>query len=117
MRNISFSITKSQFRNRTKHATRRKGWLKVKVGDHLMGVEKGQGIPKGGHVVKLGEIVVTAVSREPLTGVAEPGELALEGFPDMTPAEFVTMYLEANGGAVFQDCTRIAFDYVDKEQA
>ena len=115
MRNMSFSLTTRQFRERSKHCTRRKGWLNVKVGEHIMGIEKGQGLKKGEHPVKLGEIVVTSVSREPLRGICEPGELALEGFPDMTKYEFIAMYCKANGGDRYQDCTRIAYEYVDEK--
>jgi hypothetical protein len=47
MRNISFSITRFQFCDRTKTVTRRLGWAKLKPGDVLMGVEKAMGLKKG----------------------------------------------------------------------
>jgi hypothetical protein len=112
---MSFMLTTRQFRRREKHVTRRKGWLNVKVGEHIMGVVKGQGLKAGEHPVKLGEIVVTGVRREGLVGIFGPGELALEGFPDMNVAEFIDMYCKANGGDADQLCTRIAFDYVGRD--
>lgn len=111
-RNISFFLTIDQFKNRSKTVTRRLGWKTVKPGDILMGVEKGQGIPKGG-LVRLGLIRVKHVSFEPLNAITIE-ECEREGFPDMTPAEFVRMFCFANGDCLPEDfVTRIEFEYVD----
>lgn len=50
-RNISFALTTPQFRARTKWVTRRLGWLFLKPGDTLMGVEKGMGLKINGETV------------------------------------------------------------------
>jgi hypothetical protein len=112
MRQISFSLTTPQFRAHTKTVTRRVGWLDAEAGDVLMGIEKGQGIPKGGHVVKLGRIRLVSVRREPLRAITEE-DCIKEGFPGWKPARFITMYCKANGGLDTQDCTRLEFEYLD----
>ncbi|MEL6109853.1 MAG: ASCH domain-containing protein [Planctomycetota bacterium] len=112
MRNISFALTTEQFRNRTKRVTRRLGWKFLKGGEHLMGCEKCQGLKKGQTVNRLGEIVVEDARREPLNAIDQDDVIA-EGFPDMTPDEFVEMFCRHNRCAPDEEITRIAYDYVD----
>lgn len=117
MRHISFALTTPQFKARTKTVTRRIGWRKVKVGDVLMGVEKGQGIPKGGKVTKLGPIRVKGVNYERIDRMATEKEYGdreakLEGFPMMTGVEFVAMFCEHNGADPTQEITRIEYEYL-----
>ena len=111
MRNISFALTTEQFRNRTKRVTRRLGWKFLKGGGHLMGCEKCQGI-KAGELNRLGEIVVEDVRREPLNAI-DQDDVVAEGFPDMTPDEFVEMFCEHMNCEPDEEVTRIAYDYVD----
>jgi hypothetical protein len=105
MRNISFSITTDSFLDGSKNVTRRLGWNFLKTGDHLMGTEKGQGLKKGDHVKKLGEIQVMTVEPEPLCHiVTRPyrvigrSEVEREGFPAWvnTPQKFVDMFCKFN---------------------
>lgn len=114
-RNMSFFLTTAQFRARTKTVTRRLGWLFAKVGDVVMGVEKGQGIPKGGKVKRLGLIRIVSVRRERLSRIADEGMAGTraEGFPEMTPWDFTGMYCKHNGGERWQTVTRIEFEYLD----
>ncbi len=118
MKNISFSATISQFRARQKHVTRRgnaKGptWKNLRPGDQLMGCEKCQGLGKGGKIVKMGAITVLEVSREPLNNILNrPAfETALEGFPELSPAQFIEMFCEMNDCEPETEITRILFDY------
>lgn len=115
MRNISFSITIEQFKNRTKTVTRRLGWKDIKPGDRLLGIEKGQGLKKGEKVVALGVILVKRADRERLDSILDDGEAecAAEGFPELTPAQFVRMFCVANQCKPDQEITRIEFEYVD----
>lgn len=115
MKNISFSMTTEQFRNRTKTVTRRLGWTDIKPGDRLQGIEKGQGLKKGEKVAPLGVILVKRADREPLDAILEDGEVecAAEGFPDLTPAQFVRMFCVANQCKPDQEITRIEFEYID----
>lgn len=75
-----------------------------------MGVEKGQ----GGELSRLGVIEVLSVDREPLNEVCKV-ECALEGFPEMSPQEFIhDLYLPGNKGMCETDLvTRIEYGYVD----
>jgi hypothetical protein len=73
MRNISFSATTEQVRNRQKFVTRRlihpgkrSIWQNLKPDEHLMGIEKGQGLKKGEKVKRITEIVVLDATTEPL---------------------------------------------------
>jgi hypothetical protein len=123
MRNISFAYTTDSFCNMTKDVTRRiwkKQW--VKRGDHMMGVEKSQGLGKGGKIKRLGEIVVFEIGQEPLDeiirrpnrsyGPLPPrAETAREGFPRLTPEEFVTLFCKLNGCKRDQIVYRIEFFY------
>lgn len=132
MRNISFSATTEKFRQHRKHVTRRLGWLNLNPGDHLMGCEKVQGIKKGG-LVRMGEIEILEVNREPLNEITRfscrvipekimkyyaltpylPSECTVEGFPELSSVVFVRMFCEMNKGCTPDtEITRILFDYV-----
>jgi len=117
--NISFSLTKKQFLNRTKTVTRRLGWKDLKPGAVLQGVEKAQGLKKGEHIVPMGMILVADVRREPLSLLLVDenygrDEVRKEGFPGMSPGEFVRFFCKANGG-VWDGLkvTRIEFEYLE----
>jgi len=112
MRNISFMLTKEQIRNETKTVTRRNGWDFLKFGESLQPVEKAQGLKKGEKVKKLGPpIQVRDIRKERLDAIT-PADCALEGFPDMTPADFVAMYCKANKCKPETIVTRIEFFYL-----
>ena len=102
----------------TKDVTRRYGWLNVKVGELLQGIEKGQGIPKGGHVRKLRQIRVLSARREKLARLLEEpeygrDEMRREGFPGMEPRDFVGRYFGKGRDGIAATITRIEFEYVD----
>ena len=116
-RNISFFITKQQFKDRTKDVTRRLGWKFLKSGDLLMGCEKCQGLKPGKKLVRLGLIRVLSARREPLDVLLvddEYGqdECVREGFPDYTPREFVDMFCREMKCEQNEDLTRIEFEYL-----
>jgi hypothetical protein len=126
--NMSFSMTTEKVLNKTKTITRRLGWRwlveAVKRGEHpiLQPVVKGQGIPKGGHVEKInGPIRVECAVFEPIGWLTNPryyspqlarSEVNAEGFPNLTPAEFVAMFCKHNGCTPNTQITRIQFSYV-----
>ena len=124
-RNISFMLTTEQFKNRTKTVTRRKGWEFLKAGDVLCGVEKSQGLGKGGKVKRLGMIRVKNVTREPLRQMTRfpmygYAECAREGFPvpheKSNPEVFVDFFCKSHRGVKPDTIiTRIEFEYVDTE--
>ncbi len=125
MRNISFALTTRQFRDRTKTVTRRRGvwWSTVlRPGTLLCGVEKSQGIKKGG-LVRLGVIRVVGVEVQALYEIQNygnprsrtddgRGECAREGFPGMIGEEFIEFFCRHMGGDYTQPVTRIEFEYV-----
>ena len=113
MRNISFALTTEQIRNRTKTVTRRLGWQTLQPGTLLQPVVKAQGIPKGGHVEKIGgPIRVVSVRRERLSAITNE-DVVREGFPGMSDWEFCEFFVEANNLQVYPDVTRIEFEYVE----
>lgn len=112
MRRISFSMTKSQVRDRSKTVTRRQGWLFLKVGDLLQGVEKAIGLKPGEKQVKLDVVRIVAVRRERIDAIID-ADVAREGFPSMSADEFMQIYCRAMRAQPSDECTRIEFEYVD----
>jgi len=121
-RNISFALTTKQFRDRTKTVTRRLKWLKLKVGDELMGCVKCMGLKPGEQIERLGAIKVTDIRREPLRRMTDEldygfQETALEGFPvghaKHWPSEFVRMFCDNMKCSPETEVTRIEFEYLD----
>lgn len=109
MRRISFSMTERQFMDGSKTVTRRMKWLKLKAGEHLTGIRKGMGLKKGEHQHVLGDLSVVSVRREQLDAITQE-DVVREGFPDMTPAEFVTFFCKGHSGcSPFSTVTRIEF--------
>lgn len=110
MRNMSFTATTDQILRRQKSVTRRLGWTFLKPGDLVMAVVKGQGLKKGEKVERLGVIRIVSVRREPLSAITAD-DVVREGFPDVSPPEFITMFRRMNRGLPWQVVTRIEFAY------
>lgn len=113
MRRMSFSLTTPQFMDGSKSVTRRMGWRFLKAGDHLLAIEKGMGLKKGEKQKVLGEIVVVSVRREVLYAITRE-DVAREGFPDMSRAQFVEMFCKANRCGMGSAVTRIEFQHVEE---
>ena len=117
MRNISFALTTAQFIDRSKTVTRRVGWKKLKPGEVLQGVRKAQGLKKGEKVEPLGLIRVEDIRFEPVSLLIEyldygKREVILEGFPGMSPEEFVAFFLRSHKVNLYDDITRIEYVYL-----
>lgn len=112
-RNISFLHTQEQFKDKSKTVTRRLGWLFLKPGDILNGCEKCQGLKAGEKIKRLGQIRIVSTVREPLNIITEEDVIA-EGFPDMSPSEFVAFFCRAMGCDPQTVVTRIKFEYLDE---
>jgi hypothetical protein len=112
-------LTTEQYRNHTKTVTRRLGWRFLKPGEILNGCEKCQGLKKGEKQVKMGQHRVLSTRWEPLRRMIDDPEygreeVVKEGFPDMTPAEFVEFFCASHRGCVPETLVnRIEFDYLD----
>ncbi len=118
MRNISFALTTQQVRDRQKTVTRRLGWKDLKPGTLLQPVVKGMGLGKGGKVEKIdGPIRVVSVQREPLfqMGIRHGGraECAREGFPELSPAGFIQMFMAHHKCDAREPVTRIEYEYIE----
>jgi hypothetical protein len=112
---MSFMLTTEQVRTRTKRVTRRLGHKDIKVGELRQPIVKGQGLKKGEKVQKInGPIRFTAVSYEPLEAIT-PEDVIKEGFPGMTPFEFITMFRQHAHCLANDEVTRIEFEYVEHE--
>lgn len=108
MKSISFALTTRQFLDGSKTVTRRLNWRKLKAGDRLRGVEKAMGIPKGQKQVFLAVIEIVSVRREPLDSITAD-DVVREGFPEMTPGEFIGMFCEHMKCKPSTEVTRIEF--------
>jgi hypothetical protein len=119
--NISVALTEEQVLHQDKDVTRRVGWLKVKVGDILQPIRKGQGLKKGEHATKVGcPVRVVSVRREPLRRLLDDqaygfAEVVREGFPALTPQQFITFFLAGHKCTLDEDITRIEFIYESDE--
>jgi hypothetical protein len=110
---MAVSLTEAQVRARTKTVTRRAGWRALKPGDRLTLCRKVMGRRPGEPLDRITDVEVTAVRREPLNAITA-ADVAAEGFPQMTPAEFVGFFCATHRGCTPQtEITRIAWRYVD----
>src|SRR5438045_2405184 len=96
-RNMSFSITTAQVQTRTKTVTRRLGSRTLEMGVPINAVKKAMGLKKGEKVQKLAVILPIHKRRERLNRMLKDKaygarEVVLEGFPEMSPTEFVEMF-------------------------
>lgn len=107
-KNIAFSMTIRQMYEGTKTVTRRLGWSYLKPGDIICAVEKNRGLKKGNHVKKIGLIEIQSVTRERLDKITQK-DCVREGFPDITPDQFVEMFMRASGCPSSQIVNRISF--------
>ena len=110
-RNMSFMITKRQVRNRTKTVTRRLGWAFLKPGDIVNAVEQGMGLKKGEKVKRICQIRIKSTRWEPLYQITKE-ECVKEGFPNMSPQDFILMFRRLNKVRATRPVNRIEFGYV-----
>lgn len=110
-RNMSFSMTTEQVRNKTKTVTRRLGWNFLKPGDVLNAVEKAQGLKKGEKVKGICQIRIISKRRERLCLITRK-EIEKEGFPGMYKHEFIRMFCKANKAHWNLTINRIEFEYL-----
>lgn len=109
---MSVAFTEQAVRDRTKTVTRRKGWTFLRPGDRLTLCRKVMG-RQGAPLVRVAEVEVVAVNREPLD-VMTYEEVAREGFPGMSPKEFVQrFFVDAQGISADAEVTRIEWRYLD----
>ncbi len=97
----------------TKTVTRRLGWRSLKAGDRVCAVRKGMGLRSGEKVVRLAELEITDVRREPLVAIITE-DVAREGYPELSANEFIAKFEDAIGCDENEEVTRIEFKVVRK---
>lgn len=125
MRNMSFMLTTPQMYARTKDVTRRIGWWHLKPGDIVMAVEKGMGLKKGEKVKRIYPIRILSVRVESIGRMTNPyydpeygkEEVIREGFPEMSPREFVEMFCKSHRCKDNDPVNRIEFKEVKESHA
>lgn len=116
-RMISFSMTEPQFIDGSKDVTRRMGWKRLRAGDRLIAVRKAMGLKAGEKVHRLGMIEVISVRREPLWKI-NADECRREGFPEMTPVDFMDFFCKGHRGCSASSIvTRIEFRRAVEEES
>lgn len=114
---MSFHKTTPQMKAYTKNVTRRLGWEKAKPGESVTAIEKGQGLKLGEHPVTIHKIQIIHTRWEPLRRMIDDPEYGArevirEGFPDMSPREFVEFFCGFNKIKPEQEVNRIAFRHL-----
>jgi len=110
-RNMSFMLTTDQVRNKTKTVTRRIGWSFLKPSDIVNAVEKGMGLKKGEKVKRICQIRIKSIYSEVLFRITKE-ECIKEGFPEMSPDDFINMFCHHNKVGAMCSVNRIEFEYV-----
>jgi hypothetical protein len=114
---MSVALTEPSVRDRSKTVTRRMGWLMLKPGDQLTLCRKVMGRRKGEPLVRIVNVEVVSIRREPLHHITD-AECALEGLPHLTWQQFVEFFCNTHKGAAFDSLvTRIEWKYLDEEPA
>lgn len=111
MRNISFALTQDQIKKKTKTVTRRLGWWNLKPGERLRAVDKCMGFKKGEHPTTLAIIEVVSSRHRALFKISKK-EVVKEGFPEMSPKEFIDFFCKSMNCDPWEDVNRIEFKYV-----
>lgn len=88
---MAVSLTEQQVRDRTKTVTRRAGWRMLRAGHQLTLCRKVMGRKRGEPLERIVNVEVVSVRRERLDAIT-PADVIAEGFPGMSPAEFVEFF-------------------------
>ena len=132
-RNMSVTLTRRAVELRLKTVTRRAGWTMLRPGDRLILCEKVMGRKAGEPLIRLAEVEVVDVRREPLDLITD-ADVDREGFgpwegsdgidwwpPGTVPPgehhgepsrRFVEFFTREMGGAPDQEVTRVEWRYV-----
>ncbi len=113
---MSVALTEGAVRNRTKTVTRRLGWLFLKPGDRVTLCRKVMGRRKGEPLVRICEVEIVSVRREPLHNIT-PEDVVREGFPGWTPGQFIHYFKQNMKCLAVDAVTRIEWRYLDDPEA
>ncbi|MEW2484144.1 hypothetical protein AB0876_31620 [Mycobacterium sp. NPDC049093] len=108
---MSVALTTDAVRRRQKSVTRRVGWQMLRPGDQLTLCPKVRGRRPGEQLDRIVTVDVVSVRREPLNTIS-PADVTAEGFPDMTPAQFIDFFCSTHRGvSANSQITRIEWAY------
>ena len=118
MRNQSFMHTHRQYQEGTKTVTRRLGWKFARMGDVVRGCRKCRGLKKGEWIEVLGHHRFINLRWEPLCRMIDDPEYGAEevireGFPEMTPAEFVDFFCKTMKCKPSTIIHRMEYEHID----
>lgn len=109
---MSVSLTEQQVRDRTKYVTRRMGWQYLHPGERITLCRKVMGRKRGEPLVRIVDVEVVSVHRERLDTITA-NDVRAEGFPGMTPGEFVSFFCASHKGCTpDSEVTRIRWAYI-----
>lgn len=108
---MSVSLTEAAVRDRSKTVTRRLGWVFAKPGDRLTLCRKVMGRSAGEPLVRIAEVEIVDVRREPLFDIT-PEDVAREGFPGWTPDQFMSFFRDGLNAGPMTVVTRIEWRYL-----
>lgn len=94
---MSVALTTDAVRGRRKTVTRRAGWQVLGPGDLITLCAKVRGRRAGEPLDRIVTVEVVSVRREALNAITADDVIA-EGFPGMTPAEFVEFFCASHRG-------------------
>lgn len=115
MRNMSFSMTTPQFRDKTKTITRRLGWWFLKPGDIVNGVKKAMGLKKGEKIESIHQIKIISVTPEKIKFITQ-SDVIKEGFPKWSPKQFIEFLCNKHPKITSETVfNRIVFEYIEKQ--
>lgn len=109
---MSVALTTAAVEARTKTVTRRLRWDSLQPGERLTLCEKVMGRIHGEPLVRVAEVEVVSVRREPLDAITAE-DVAREGFPGWTPAQFVEFFTSHMRCRPDTLVNRIEFRYLD----
>jgi hypothetical protein len=90
---MSFALTTDQVRRGTKDVTRRLGWGNLKPGERFWAVVKAMGLKPGEKIQRIILLECVSNKRVRLSSITKQ-DVVREGFPEMTPANFVAMFCQ-----------------------
>ncbi|WP_261779317.1 hypothetical protein [Rhodococcus erythropolis] len=108
---MSVALTTEQVKARQKTVTRRAGWTVLKPGDLLTLCPKVRGRRAGEPLERIVTVEVVSTRRERLDSIT-PEDVIAEGFPEMTPAQFIDFFAATHRGVTAStEITRIQWQY------
>lgn len=108
---MSVTLTEDAVKARTKTVTRRLGWTFLQPGDRLTLCRKVMGRKADEPVVRLAEVEVIGVRREPLWATT-PADVQAEGLSGMSVAEFIEFFCLHMKCTPNTEITRIEWRYL-----